>query len=193
MYRLLALFLLLWTFVSCSKNDEGSSSTPVVIPDIINGGVTEFNVAPIDINTPGKGTFFISANNTIYKVDFNAVAESESNAVLIFNSDTILTDQSREFANLGKDAIAYNPVADNEILVLFHDGRKIDGLFNLNTSFGGVFGEALISQWRDPGDPAKPTQKAKDDIMNLVQRYADTDGPGPGTAPQYLFVKVTKS
>jgi hypothetical protein len=190
MYRFLALFLVVGTFISCSKNDEGTPP-PAVIPDIINGIITEFSVAPIDINTPDKGTFLISANNTIYKVDFNVAAESDSNGILIFASDTILTDQSREIANLGKDAIAYNPVADNQILVMFDDGRKINGLFNAYTSFGGVFGEALISQWRSPGDPAKPTQKAKDDIMNLVQRYSDKDGPGPETAPQYLFVTIS--
>ncbi|HXL55782.1 MAG TPA: hypothetical protein VN958_05975, partial [Chitinophagaceae bacterium] len=134
MYRFFVLFLLLGSFISCSKNKEGST-TPVVIPDIINGVITEFNVTPIDINTPDKGTFFISANNTIYKVDFNAVAESESNAILIFESDTILTDQSREFANLGKDAVAYNPVAENQISIFFDDGRKVNGLFNFNTSF----------------------------------------------------------
>ena len=192
MRRLVGLFLVLNTFISCSKDDEMSSTPPVVIPDIINGFITEFTVAPIDINTPDKGTFFISAANTIYKVDFNAVAKSESNAILIFDSDTILTDKSREFANLGRDAVAYTPVAANEILVFFDDGRKIDGLFNSYTSFGGVFGENLISQWRDPGDPAKPTQKAKDDITNLVKRYGDKDGPGPETEPQYLFVTISK-
>ena len=191
MYRLILLFLVLSAVISCSK-DEEVSSTPVVIPDIIDGVITEFNVTPLDINTPDKGTFFISANNTNYKVDFNAVAESVSNARLIFESDTILTDQSREFANLGKDAIAYNPVAENQISIFFTDGRKISGLFDLRTSFGGVFGQALISQWRKPGDPSKPTQKAKDDIINLVKRYSDKDGPGPETAPQYLFVKVSK-
>ena len=191
MYRFLVLFLVLGTFISCSKN-EVVLSPPAIIPDFIDGVVTEFNLTPLDITTPDKGTFFISAN-TKYKVDFNATAESASNAILVFESDTILIDQSREFANLGKDAIAYNPVAENEISILFNDGRKINGSFNLNTSFGGVFGEALISQWRDSNDPGKPTQKAKDDIFNLVQRYSDKDGPGPETAPQYLFVKVSKS
>jgi len=193
MHRFLVFFLLLGTFISCSKNEE-VPPTPVVIPDFIEGVITEFNVTPLDINTPDKGTFFIftSANNTNYKVDFNAALEPVSNAILIFESDTILTDQSREFANLGKDAIAYYPVAENKISILFNDGRKVTGLFNLNTSFGGVFGEALISQWREPGNPSKPTQKAKDDIINLVQRYSDKDGPGPEKAPQYLFVKVSK-
>jgi hypothetical protein len=191
MYRFLVLLCVIGTFISCSKNDE-ATPPPVVIPDVINGVITEFKVTPIDINTPDKGEFLIFSNNVIYKVDFNAVAESESNAFLLFDSDTILTDQSREFANLGKDAIAYNPVAANQILVQFNDGRKINGLFNSYTSFGGVFGEALISQWRDPSDPARPTKKAGDDIMNLVQRYSDKDGPGPETSPQYLFVTITQ-
>jgi len=185
------LFLVLGTFISCSKK-ENPSLPPVVIPDIIDGEVTEFNVTPLDINTPGRGTFLIDVVNTTYKVDFDAVAQSASNGRLIFLSDTILNDQSREFANLGKDAVAYNPVADNQIVIFFDDGRKVSGGFNLNTSFGGVFGEALISQWRTPGDPAKPNQKAKNDIINLVHRYADKDGPGPETTPQYLFVKVSK-
>jgi hypothetical protein len=191
MDRFLLLFLVLGTFISCSKDEEGPPPPPV-IPDIINGVITEFNVTPIDTNTPDKGTFLIFSNNTYYKVDFNAAAESESNAILLFDSDTILTDQSREVANLGPDAVAYSPVADNFILVELNDGRKINGLFNFYTTFGGVFGEELISQWRDPNDPAKPTQKAKDDIMNLVQRYSDKDGPGPETSPQYLFVTVSK-
>jgi hypothetical protein len=191
MFRFLVIFLVPGIFISCSKNEAGPTP-PVVIPDIIDGIITEFNVTPLDINTPDKGTFFIYSNNTNYKVDFNAAAQSASNAILIFESDTILTDQSREFANLGKDAIAYNPVAENRISILFDDGRKVNGSFNLNTSFGGVFGETIISQWRDPGDPARPTQKAKDDLINLVQRYADKDGPGPETAPQYLFAKVSR-
>lgn len=191
-HRFLVLFLALSTFISCSKN-EVASLPPDVIPDIIDGVITEFNLTPVDINTPDKGEFFISANSTRYKVDFDAAAQSASNAILIFESDTILTDQSREFANLGPDAIAYYPVAENEITVSFNDGRRVKGLFDLNTSFGGAFGAALISQWRTPGDPTKPTQKAKDDIINLVQRYSDKDGPGPETAPQYLFVKVSKS
>jgi len=192
MYRLFVFFLLVSTFISCSKNEDGPLP-PDVIPDIIEGVITEFNVTPVDINTPDKGTFFIAVNSTRYKVDFDAAAQSASNATLIFETDTILTDQSREFANLGPDAIAYYPVAENEITVSFHDGRRVKGLFDLNTSFGGVFGAALISQWRDPNDPTKPTQKAKDDIINLVQRYSDRDGPGPETAPQYLFVRVSKS
>lgn len=190
MYRFLVFFILLSIFISCSKNDD-NTPPPVVIPDNLNGVITEFSLAPIDINTPDKGTFFISANNTIYKVDFNAVAETGANAILLFANDTILTDQSRELGNLGRDAVAYNPVRNNEILVEFNDGRKIDGLFNGYTNFGGIFGEALISQWRTPNDPAKPTQKAKDDIINLVHRYSDKDGPGPETKPQPLFVTVS--
>jgi len=191
MYRFIIIFIFFVPFISCSK-DEGNTTPPDQIPDIINGIVTEFNVTPIDINTPDKGTFLINSNNTIYKVDFNAVAESESNAILLFDNDTILTDQSRELGNVGTDAVVYNPVRDNEILVQFNNGKKIDGLFTASTNFGGVFGEALISQWRTPNDPAKPTQKAKDDIMNLVQRYSDKDGPGPETKPQYLSVTVSK-
>jgi len=190
MYRFLVFFILLSIFTSCSKNDD-NTPPPVVIPDNLNGVIIEFNLTPVDINTPGKGTFLISVNNTIYKVDFNAVDESESNAILLFSNDTILTDQSRELGNIGRDAVVYNPVRDNEILVEFNDGRKIDGVFNIYTSFGGVFGEALISQWREPNDPSKPTQKAKDDIINLVQRYSDKDGPGPETKPQPLFVTIS--
>ena len=192
MYRLLVLFWVFTTFISCSKNEDGSLP-PDVIPDIIDGVITEFEVTPLDINTPDKGTFLIAANNTRYRVDFDAAPQSASNAILIFESDTILTDQSREFTNTGPDAIAYYPVAENEITVSFHDGRRVKGSFDLNTSFGGVFGAVLISQWRDPVDPTKPTQKAKNDIINLVQRYSDRDGPGPETAPQYLFVKVSKN
>lgn len=191
MYRYLLLFLVISTFISCSKKEEVPPA-PVVIPDVINGVITEFNVTPLNITTPDKGTFLISANNTIYQVDFDVAAESESNAILIFESDTILTDQSREFANLGKDAIAYNPVAANQVTIFFDDGRKLNGSFDFNTSFGGVFGEQLISQWRDSGDPAKPTQRAKDDIIHLVQRYADKDGPGPETTRQHLSVKILK-
>src|SRR5687767_441718 len=127
MNRWLVFFLVLGAFISCTKNEDGSS-TPDIIPNVINGVITEFTVTPLDINTPDKGTFFISANNTNYKVDFDAVAKAESNAILMFESDTILIDESREFANLGQDAIAYHPVAENEISILFDDGRKVDGL-----------------------------------------------------------------
>ena len=190
MYRFLALFLVVGTFISCSKDEDGPS-TPVVIPDVINGVIAEFNLTPLDISTPDKGTFLISNVNTVYRVDFNVTTQAASNAFIIFTSDSILTDQSREFANLGKDAIAYNPVAENEISILFNDGRRVSGSFNLNTTFGRVFGSAVISQWRDPNDPAKPNQKAKDDIMGLVYRYRDKDGPGPETPRQYLFVTVS--
>jgi len=76
---------------------------------------------------------------------------------------------------------------------VFNDGRRVTGNFDLNTSFGGVFGQSVITEWRDPSDPTKPTQKAKDDIINLVHRYYDKDGPGPGASPQYLFAKVSKT
>ena len=190
MRRFLVLLLLI-TFGSCAKDDNGPTGT-VVIPDVIEGVVTDFNVTPLDSITPDRGVFMVFAINNVYKVEFNAIAQLQSNATLEFATDTILNNESRAFANLGKDAISYNPVKDNEILLLFNDGRKITGTFNLNTNFGGVFGEALISRWRDPTDPAKPNQKAKDDIIHLVQRYGDKDGTGPETAPQYLFAKVTK-
>ncbi|MEO6686703.1 MAG: hypothetical protein ABIN24_12095 [Dyadobacter sp.] len=190
MYRFLVFFLMLSTFIACSKRESGPP-TPVVIPPIFDGAITEFSLTPLDINTPDKGTFVIFANNTSYRVDFDATSQSQSNATLTFASDTILNDQSREFANLGQDAIAYFPVEDNRIVVSFTDGRRVTGLFNSNSSFGGVFGQALISQWRDTNDPSKPTQKAKEDIINLVHRYSDKDGPGPETAPLYLFAKVS--
>jgi hypothetical protein len=190
MYKLLVIFLVFNIFISCSK-DEGGSPPPVVIPDVINGTITEFNLMPLNITTPDKGTFLISSAGTIYKVDFNAVAESASNAFLLFANDTILTGQSRGVGNVGRDAVAYMPVTDNEIVVQFNDGRKIDGLFDSYTSFGGIFGEALINQWRDPADPAKPNQKAKDDIIHLVQLYSDKDGAGPETKPLPLSVTVS--
>jgi hypothetical protein len=191
MRRFLALLLFI-LFASCSKNYNGPSGT-VEIPVAIEGVVTDFNLTPLDSITPGKGIFLISANNTVYKVEFNAVAQAQSNATLEFGTDTILIDESREFTNLGKDAISYNPVKENEILLLFSDGRKVTGSFDINTNFGGVFGESLISRWRDSAIPSKPNQKAKDDIIHLVQRYGDKDGTGPETAPQYLSVKVSKN
>lgn len=190
MYRFLLLFLMVSAFISCSKKD-GGSSVPDVIPDNIDGAATEINLTPIDINTPDKGTFFIYSNNIIYKVDFNATTQAASNAIIAFTSDTILNDYSREFSNLGSETIAYNPLADNLISIFFHDGRKIRGSFDFNTSFG-VTGSTLISQWRDAADPTKPTQKAKNDIINLVHRYADKDGAGPQIARQYLLVSVSK-
>src|SRR5574337_2194861 len=132
MYRIVAFFCSFILFVSCSSSEEIPPPTNE-IPNLINGIITEVSLTPIDINTPDKGTLLINANNTIYKVNFNAVAETASNAMVVFNSDTILTDQSREFSNQGRDAVAYNPVAPNEILVLFNDGRKIDGIFNSYT------------------------------------------------------------
>jgi len=189
MYRFLILFSVLMIFFSCSKDEEGTQG-PAVIPAVIDGFVAELSLAPIDVNTPDRGGFYILANNTRYEVTFNAVANAASNAVVVFATDTILYDLSREFTNLGNDAIAYNPVSPNIIRVIFTDGRKVTGYFDPNTSFGAVVGAAVISQWRDPGDPTKPTQKAKDDIINLVHRYTDKDGPGPETGPQYVFAEV---
>ena len=59
----------------------------------------------MDSITPDKGIFLISANNTNYKVEFNAVAKSQSNASLEFATGTILTDECREFASMGNDKI----------------------------------------------------------------------------------------
>ena len=191
MRRLPVLLMLVIGFFSCSK-DPADSTSPDPIPDIIEGMVKEITVTPVDINTPDKGSFFISYLNTRYQVDFTATTQAGSNAILRFATDTILNDQSREFSNLGKDAISYNPLKDNNISILFHDGKRVKGFFDITTSFGGFFGEALISQWRTAGDPAKPNQKAKDDIIHFVQRYADKDGPGPQTAPLYLFVKISQ-
>jgi hypothetical protein len=187
------VFLLLVTSIltSCSK-DDSSTPPPVVIPDIISGVALEIFVTPTNITTPNKGVMSVNMSNIIYKVEFNAVAQSQSNAVLLFVKDTILIDQSREFANLGKDAIAYNPLAPNEVQIKFYDGRKVFAVFGPGTSFGGEFGETLIAQWREPADPAKPTKKAKDDISNFVKLYADMNGAAPGITPVYLAVTVTK-
>jgi hypothetical protein len=65
MCRLLILFGVVSIFISCSKNEDGFVP-PDIIPDIIDGVVTEFNVTPIDINTPDKGTFFICCQQ--YKI-----------------------------------------------------------------------------------------------------------------------------
>lgn len=191
MCRLIVILSFVASMISCAKKEDGTIP-PAVIPDIINGFVTEVNVTPLNITTPDKGSFLISVNNTIYKVEFDAADEAQSNATFRFVTDTILTAQSREFANLGKDVIAYNPVAANQIEIRFNDGRKVSGQFTSYTSFGGVFGEQLISQWRDPADPSKPTQKAKDDILNFIHRYSDKDGPGADITPTYLLVTVSK-
>ncbi|MEP6596976.1 MAG: hypothetical protein ABJA71_13570 [Ginsengibacter sp.] len=191
MYRFLIPLLVFNALISCSKKEAGSNP-PVVIPDRIEGVITELDVTPINITTPDKGSFLISANNTSYKVDFNAVEQSQSNAELIFAYDTLLVNDSREFANLGKDAIGYSPLRANQITILIDSGRKVSGIFNPFTIFRGVFGQALISQWRDSNDPAKPNQKAKDDLTSFIERYSDKDGPGPNVTPTYLFVKVSK-
>ncbi len=190
MYRYLILLLTLGFLISCSKKE--ATTPPVVIPNIINGTITELSVTPIDITTPDKGSVLVSMNNTIYKADFNAVQQSQSNAELLLASDTLLTNKTREIGNVGKDDIAYNPLGANEITILFNDGRKITGTFDPFTIFQGSFGESLIAQWRDPNDPAKPTQKANDDITGFIERYSDKDGPGPGLSPIYLFVTVSK-
>lgn len=190
MFRLAIFVITLFAFLSCSKSDK--STPPAPIPNSIDGIVIGFTASPQNITTPDKNFFVISMNNTRYRVDMNAVPQSQSNANVFFATDTILVDQSREFANLGKDAVSYNPVALNDITIRFADGRKIFGWFDLNTDFGGVFGEALISTWRNPADPAKPNQKAREDLRNFMRRYADSDGPGPGATPTYFFVEVSR-
>lgn len=193
MYRFLVAVFFLCCLWSCSKDNGYPMPPPSVIPADLQGGITEFTLAPLDINTPDKGSFEVFANNTLYQVDFDAVPEASSNATISFRSDTILTDLSREFANVGPDAVAYFPVAINQVVVYFKDGRKVTGFFNGNSSFGGIFGAALISQWRTPNDPTKPNQKAMDDLIHLVERYADADGPGSGTSPQFLSATVSKN
>jgi hypothetical protein len=190
MFRLLIFLFVLIATTSCSKDDK--PLPPVVIPDIITGVALELNVTPTNITTPDKGMLTVFMTNTTYRVQFDVVPQAQSNATLSFESDTILTDASREFSNFGKDAIAYNPVAANEMTIRFNDGKKVVGTFNAGTSVGGTFGEQLISQWRTPGDPVKPTQKAKDDLRNFMKLYEDMDGAGPGTSPVYLFAEVSK-
>ena len=192
MRHLPVLLLFLSALISCSKKEEAPPNPPVVIPDVINGVINEVNVTPVDITTPDKGSFLISSGNITYEVEFNATDDAQSNAILAFQSDTILTDRSRQFTNVGKDAVVYNPVAQNQMMIIFKDGKKISGVFDPTTTFGGVFGEQLISQWRTSNDPAKPNEKAKDDIRNFVQRYSDKDGPGSGNTPVYLLVTVSK-
>ena len=192
MFRVIVFLFVLTTAISCSNKDNGTP--PFVIPDKIFGPISEIMVTPINITTPDKGTLIISMNNVNYKVEFNAVAQAQSNASLTFASDTIIRDDSRAFANLGVDVVAYNPVGPNEITFRFNvgSGKEIVGSFDVHSSFGGQFGEALISTWQTPGDPAKPNQKAKDDISKFVKLYADSDGSGPGVAPIYLLVQVSK-
>lgn len=191
MYRLLFLISVMVVFISCSK-DHRPAPAPTPIPDEITGEVRDFTLTPIDLNTPDKGVLFISTIDSRYKVQFNAADGPAANARMSFKTDTILTDQSREYTNLGIDAVAYNPVADNQISIIFNDGREVNGIVDLATNFGGVFGQSVISQWRDPNDPSRPTQKAKDDFMNLIRRYDDKDGPGPGSVPQFLVVTITR-
>ena len=122
MLRIVVILLVLTSSFSCS--DKDNDLPPVVIPDTINGVIMEINVTPINITTPDKGSLLISMNNTVYSVEFNAVNQSQSNATLFFASDTIIRDESREFSNLGKDAVAYNPVGPNEVTINMYDGKK---------------------------------------------------------------------
>ncbi|HKH62803.1 MAG TPA: hypothetical protein VKA49_18300 [Flavitalea sp.] len=190
MFRLFVLAFVVLGLTSCSKSDNSPSVSP--IPDVINGAVISFRATPLNITTPDKSFIEVSMQNVRYMVTLNAVPQSQSNALVLFATDTVLVDDSKEFANLGKDAIAYHPVSGNEITIRFNDGRKIFAYFDFNTDFGGTFGEALISTWRVPNDPAKPTQKARDDLKNFLSRYNDADGTGPGISPTYFFVDVSK-
>jgi hypothetical protein len=193
MNRIIIVLLSALPFIGCSKSDDPDPAvTP--IPDIIQGQVREIDVTPVDINTPGQGSFIISMTGALYKVQFNATTQAESNAILLFANDTMLIEESREFGNFGFDVVAYNPVKENELLVQFNDGgKRIEGQFNQNTSFGGAFGRDLIEQWRETNVPNKPNQKAKDDITNFVSRYADSNGGEVGATPTYLKVTVTRN
>ena len=190
MSRFLVIAVIITFSISCSNKE--SPTPPFVIPDKIGGPISDMFVTPLNITTRDKGFFLISMNNVVYKVQFDAVPQAQSNAVITFASDTVINSNSRAFANLGKDAISYNPVGPNSIIVHFNDARRIDGTFDNYSSFGGDFGESLIATWKEPADPAKPTQKAKDDISKFIMRYSDADGSGPGIAPVYLNVTVTK-
>lgn len=190
MYRLICV-VLLSGLLSCSKDDD----TPLPseeIPDLLNGDVTAITVEPIDITTPDKANFLINVQNVLYKVTFNAVPQAESNATIVFATDSVISEFSREFADLGDDIVAYNPLKPNDLTIAFTDGRKVFGQYTVGTSFGGTFGKDLIAQWRTPNDPSKPTDKAKTDLMNFVKRYKDKDGEGPETAPTYLSVSIKK-
>lgn len=190
MYRFFIYCFLFLTLFSCSKNEE--PGVPAPIPDIIDGIITEFSVTPKDITTPDKAFFLISLNSTVYKVDLDAVAQSQSNAELIFASDTILVSDSREIGNFGKDEVAYNPIKENTVFLIFNDGRKVTGTFQPFTVFRGSFGESQIAQWREVNDPSKPNQQAMNDITAFIRRYADRDGQGNGTEPTYIVATVSK-
>lgn len=190
MYRLICV-VLLSGLLSCSKDDD-APLPPEEIPNLLNGDVTTITVEPIDISTPDKANFLINVQNVLYKVTFNAVEQSASNATIVFATDSILSEFSREFADLGDDVLAYNPLKPNDITIAFTDGRKVFGQFTVGTSFGGTFGRDLIAQWRTPNDPSKPNNKAKTDLMNFVKLYEDKDGAGPETDPIYLSVTIKK-
>lgn len=191
MYRSVLVFVCASVLASCSKNETEIPVTP--IPDIIQGQIREIDVDPIDINTPDKATMVISMNDALYKVQFNVTTEQLSNATLFLASDTILVDESREFGNFGQDIVSYNPVGANEMIFDFPaGGKKIEGIFNFNTSFGGEFGKDQIAQWREANVPNKPNQKAKDDIRNFIRKYMDSNGAEPGIRPLFLSVSVSR-
>ncbi len=191
MSRILIVLVVLSAFMSCNKEDAPIPQTP--IPDNIFGNVREIEVSPTDINTPDKGFMVISMQDALYKVQFNATTQAQSNATLFFENDTVLIKESREYGNFGVDAVAYNPVKPNAVIFTFSQGpKKIEGVFNANTSFGGTFGAQLISQWRKPNAPTEPTQQAFDDLMQFVGRYMDSNGNEPGITPTYLNVTVSR-
>jgi hypothetical protein len=192
MYRLTIVLAAICVLVSCSKS-SAPPTTITPIPDIIIGQVREIDLRPVDINTPGQAFLVISMNDALYKVQFDATSQAESNATIFFATDTILVDESREFGNFGQDVVSYNPLYANELLIEFKEGgKRVSGEFNSNTSFGGTFGRDLISQWREASVPNKPNQKAKDDLQNLVRKYMDSNGDEPGIIPTYLAVTVSR-
>jgi hypothetical protein len=108
MYRLLLALLIVTTWSSCSRNnDDSNNNPPPTVPNIITGYVSEFSVDPVDMTTPEKATLLVSMNNTFYRVEIAPAAQSEHNATISFLSDSILTTDSREFANFGPDIAAY--------------------------------------------------------------------------------------
>lgn len=191
MYRLLFVLSLVLAMGSCSKSNDTPPVTPV--PDVINGTITDFSVTPINLNTPDKGTMLISMTGALYKVQFNVVPEAQANAKISFGTDSVLVDESRESGNFGQDVISYIPVAPNEVIFTFKEGpKKINGVFSYLTGFGGTFGSDIIASWRSPSDPSKPNAKAKEDLMNLVRRYMDSNGSEPGISPVHLAVSVIR-
>ena len=87
MIRTIVFLLFFSAAASCSK--KYGDLQPVVIPGTINGVILDIKVTPIDISTPDKASLRISMNNVIYSVEFNAAAQSQSNATILFASKKI--------------------------------------------------------------------------------------------------------